>query len=584
LETDSERPVESISPELPTASRSQLDRWGVTPQDLLVLTAGVLFAAGIGPFTFNTWTPRMAALLAGLPLGLVLLVRLAWTRDKAAIAAVAFLSWALIGAIASGAPWRSLLGQVNGNTQSVLIFCGVFGFWALARTMSDRGRALVGPVLVAALAASALVGLVQVLFNTVGGSFPLVGGRASGLGGNAAYFSTTICGACAWCASTAESAGSIRMRRLSLGAVAFFALAVGLSGTRVSIIALAVVCVAVCFRARNLRSLLVSLAVVAGLGASFVLQKATSQVTDTADRFASAGTSGRIALWRAAISGFADRPLLGWGAGRVRPAFQHHLTADFVRIYQRDDIMEAWYDVHNVVMQMLVTVGLVGVVLLILFVTFALRGGDFGLALAAVGISVNWMLQPSTLSSLAITAIFLGASAGRIVKPAATGVAPARRSRILTASAVSLGLTTAMALVVADVHLGHAVRSGNASAVRSAAAWYGDDPFVMDNFVMDTYRADIASDRVARTELAHREIAAEPDVARWWNELAMTQWESGDLDGMRASIDHALLLQPNHVRSWVQLTAYAKRVGDKELEATAQAHACDLGALVCPAG
>ncbi|HEX2782692.1 MAG TPA: hypothetical protein VHN36_03835, partial [Ilumatobacteraceae bacterium] len=73
----------------------------------------------------------------------------------------------------------------------------------------------------------------------------------------------------------------------------------------------------------------------------------------------------------------------------------------------------------------------------------------------------------------------------------------------------------------------------------------------------------------------------EPDVPTWWSELAMTQWDTGELDGMRASIEKALALQPNHVRSWVQLTAYAKRVGDTDLEKTARGHACDLGAPVC---
>ena len=585
LETEPDRAVETISPEVPDRSRSQLDRWGVTPQDLLVLMAGVVFAAGIGPFMFGGWTPRMAALLAGLPLGVVLMVRLAWSRDKAAIVAVAFLVWALIGGLASGAPWRSILGQVDGNTQSVVLFCGVFGFWALSRTMSDRGKALVGPVLVVGLGVSALVGILQIVFGIHGGLLPVSGGRASGLEGNAAYFSMTLCGAAAWCASTSESGEGNRLRQLSLGAVAFFAMAIGLSGTRGSIIALGVICVAVCWRARNIRSLRVPLAVVLGLGASFAAQHATRLVTNTADRFASGGgTSERFAMWKASVSGFADRPLLGWGAGRARPAIEHHLTADFVRLYQRDDVSAVWNDVHNVVLQMLVTVGIIGVLFLTLFVVFAFRKADFGLALAAAAISVNWLLQPSTLSSLAIAAIFLGASATRIAKPAAIGIPPGRWLRIVTGASVTVGVTAAMALVVADVHLRHAVRSGDQAAIRSAAGWFGEDPFVLDVVVMDSYRSSVASDRAERTKVALREVGAEPDVPHWWNELAMTQWDSGDLAGMRASIDEALSLQPNHVRSWVQMTAYAKRVGDKELESVARAHACDLGAPVCQPG
>ena len=63
----------------------------------------------------------------------------------------------------------------------------------------------------------------------------------------------------------------------------------------------------------------------------------------------------------------------------------------------------------------------------------------------------------------------------------------------------------------------------------------------------------------------------------------MTQFESDDLEGMRASIEKALALQPNHTRSWVQLTIYAQSVGDTQLETHARARACELGALVLPA-
>ena len=103
-------------------------------------------------------------------------------------------------------------------------------------------------------------------------------------------------------------------------------------------------------------------------------------------------------------------------------------------------------------------------------------------------------------------------------------------------------------------------------------------------FFVDTYKASDPHEAQARVEAARRAVAAEPDVPVWWNELAMTQWDTRDFEGMRQSVEKALELQPNHVRSWVQLTAYAKHVGDVELEATARKHACDLGAPVCQPG
>ena len=59
---------------------------------------------------------------------------------------------------------------------------------------------------------------------------------------------------------------------------------------------------------------------------------------------------------------------------------------------------------------MLIAVGIVGVVLLTVFVVLAFRRVDFGMGLAAVAISINWLLQPAGISSLGVAAIFLGAS------------------------------------------------------------------------------------------------------------------------------------------------------------------------------
>jgi O-antigen ligase len=581
LETKSVPAAEAIESTEVAPPRSQLVRWGLTSQDLLVFIAAALFCAGAGPFEFSGWTPRMAALLAALPLGVVVLVRMARRRDKAAIAALGFLAWALVGAVASGAPWRSVVGQVDGNTQSILIFCGVFGLWALARSLSDRGRALIGPVLVGALGLSALIGVLQIVLDIRSGSLAHVDGRAGGLEGNAALFSATLCGGCLWSASVSESAASARTRLYALMGVGFFALAIGLSGTRVSIIAIGATTVVVCWHARTLRSARIPAAILVGLGASALLQRIVQTGTETASRFATVNSGGRDQLWGFGLSALRDRPLLGWGVGRVRTGVQHHFTPDFVRSFQADDFSAAWNDVHNVVIQMLVSVGIVGFILLIGFVVFAFRKADFGLALAAVAISINWLLQPAGISSLAVAAIFLGASLTRDAAPDAGG---RRWSRLMTASAVVIGLSTALALVIADLHLKQAQESGDSAELRAAAAWFGNDPFIADIFVMPTYRTDLAEGRQARTATARRMVQAEPDIPTWWNELAMTQWESGDLEGMRTSIEAALELQPNHVRSWVQMTAYAKRVGDTELEAIARTHACDLGAPVCAPG
>ncbi|HVE19208.1 MAG TPA: O-antigen ligase family protein [Ilumatobacteraceae bacterium] len=581
VETEPDLPAETVAGDQIGRGHSQFARWGLTSHDVLVLAAGALFCAGTGPFEFGGWTLRMAALLGGLPLGVVLLVRLAWNRDRAALAAVAFVVWAFVAALASGAPWRSIVGQVDGNTESVVIFLGVFGFWALARRMSDRGRALVGPVLVGALAVSALVGVLQIVLDIRTGSLAQVSGRAGGLEGNAVLFSATLCGAAAWCSSVTISATSLRSRRVSLACLVFFALAIGLSGSRVSVASIVLVSFVVCWRARNVSSLRVPAAALLGLIASWLVQLWAHAGANTADRLSSAGDAGRWGLWRAGFSAIVERPILGWGPGRIRPAIQHHFTSEFVRLHQNDDRQYAWTDIHNIVIEMLIAVGIVGVVLLTVFVVLAFRRVDFGMGLAAVAISINWLLQPAGISSLGVAAIFLGASSAFVAAPRRP---IPRWPRVLTASAVALGLTTALALVAADLNLRRAVDSGDPATIRSAAAWFGNDPLVLDVFVLESYSPSVASDLPGRVATARRTAEAEPDIPLWWSELAMTQFESNDLEGMRTSIETALALQPNHTRSWVQLTIYAESVGDTQLETHARARACELGALFCQPG
>ena len=202
-----------------------------------------------------------------------MLVRLAWNRDRAALVAVAFVVWAFVAALASGAPWRSIVGQVDGNTESVVIFLGVFGFWALARRMSDRGRALVGPVLVGALAVSALVGVLQIVLDIRNG--PLGAGRwpRRRTGGQRGVVQRHLVrGRCVVFERHHFCRESPLARRLSLACVVFFALAIGLSGSRVSVASIVLVSVVVCWRASKLSSLRVPAAALLGLIASWLVQ------------------------------------------------------------------------------------------------------------------------------------------------------------------------------------------------------------------------------------------------------------------------------------------------------------------------
>ncbi len=96
-------------------------------------------------------------LLAALP-GVVALVRLARRRDRAAVAACVLAVWILVAALFSGAP-RLALGGVFGRESSALIAIGALGLWALGRELSEPGRRLLAPVLLSALAIECARGL-----------------------------------------------------------------------------------------------------------------------------------------------------------------------------------------------------------------------------------------------------------------------------------------------------------------------------------------------------------------------------------------------------------------------------------------
>jgi len=566
-------------PEPTVSSKSQFARWGLSTHDVLVLAAGAWLCVASGPFTFKGWTPRMAVILAVLPIGLVSLWRLARRRDRAALAAAGFLGWATISALASRAPWMSLVGYV-GRNGSVLIFCGVLGLWALSRGLSDRARELVGPVIVAALGVSAFVGILQIILDIDSGPLAIAGGRAMGLDINPVYFAATLGGAAAWCASRAMEVHG-RSRMWLLTGAAYFTFAIGLSGSRSSVGAIVVACAVICIRSRRLESGWTLAAVMSGFALSTLSQRQLGggRSADTVNRFGeSAGFTERFQVWKNGVSAVLDRPLLGWGPDRIRPAIQHHFSADFTRAFQREDISQQYFDVHNFILQILIAVGVIGLALLVAFVVFNSRRSNFTLTLTAATIVLNWMLQPAWLSSLPLVAILLGAAATRPTSPPQ----PRRHRRDVAGGvALALGLLAAGGLLTADLGLRVAADSGNPATVRRVAGWFGDDPYVLDNFVVNTYDPTIPAQRPARVAAARRAAEAEPDIPFWWSELAMTQRENGDLAGMRSSIDKALALQPNHVRSWTQLALWAQAVGDDALAKEAEAHACSLGAMFC---
>jgi O-antigen ligase len=557
--------------------------------DFLVLAAAFFFCTAIGPFfVFPSYTPRMVLLLVALLPGVVALVRLALRRDRAAVAACALAVWIVAAAFFSGAP-RLALGGVFGRESSALVAIGALGLWALGRELSEVGRSRLAPVLLTALALSALVGFLQILLSIDTGVFARTADRASGLTTNPVYFGSLMG------AAVILAAARWRERQhpaLMLAFVGVFAFAVDLSGSRIALAATVLVLAYITVRTGVRRGWPLPVAYAVGTLFSVGFVAAVGDGGQgAADRVASGSSSGRIDVWRYGWSAFGEHPVFGWGLGRFRAAIQEHMSADFVRDHAPNDRVPIIFDAHNIIVELTVTLGIIGLVLAGVFAWQAGRRASGALAGFVVVIAVTWLLQPAALSTLPIAMIVLGASRREAADNAPDGLTssstdapavsstPTSPSRI-SAFALAVGVVPALWLTAADLRLKSALDAMDARQIDAAAGWFPTDPVISD-LVAQAWFVEEEFDQTLRPnvlEWSNRTTEVESDRAYWWARLAGRQFAFGDLDGVKASLDEALDRQPWHSMSWALMELYAVRADDPALQADAHARLCELGA------
>ena len=83
------------------------------------------------------------------------------------------------------------------------------------------------------------------------------------------------------------------------------------------------------------------------------------------EKYIKASSAARIVVWKSGLQAFKERPILGWGPENFRLAFEQNFDN---RLYQNDYQGEIWFDrAHNLIVDTLVSVGVVGGVSVILF-------------------------------------------------------------------------------------------------------------------------------------------------------------------------------------------------------------------------
>jgi O-antigen ligase len=547
--------------------RSIAGRVGLTDSDALIVSLGALYVVAFGPFFHSfLWTPRVILLLGALPFGLYELARLVRDGDRPAIAGTFLIGWALFVGLLSDAPVASIL-IVNGRWDSVLWLAAALGMWALGRRLSPRGRVVLGMAFLGASGASGIIGVLQALFDIRYEPLAAAGRRASGFNVNPVYFGAIMAGAAGYCIR--EYVADVRRRhnRWALTGVAVGVLLVTLSGSRVALASSAIVIVVGIAVSRTGRSLLLVPAAACGALVATMLQRVGGSAdSSAADRLTSGGIWPRARVWSYGWRAFLDRPITGYGLGRFRPATERFFSPEFVRREATDDLIQAWYDAHNVVVQVTVSLGVVGLGLLAWFLVSAARRSHGPLLWAASAIAICWLLEPPSHVTYGLAALLLGAS--QLDRGQHTGIeASVRMNRTMAVFACVVAAVLSGWAIVSDLTLKAAYESGDVDDARRALAWNPLDATAFQIVSTAVFEPTDYSDEIAVEVLQWSERATElePGLPLMWAQLGIRQLLFGDADGGRVSLEHAIELQPYHPLALVVLRGIAQREGDDDL-------------------
>jgi hypothetical protein len=446
--------------------------------------------------------------------------------------------------------------------------------------MSDRGRLLLPYALLIGLGMSGLVAILQVAIDS--GTTSEFGGsvetRGSGLTASPVQLGALMAAAVAIASTLALAARGRRFVAWCAGVV-FFATAANLSGSRIAMATIVVILVALFVIDRTFRAPALFIAAVVGTLLSSLIDRAGE--ASSTSRLDAQG-SDRLVAWKLGWQSFLDRPLVGFGPGGFRPSIQGRFTAEFVRTSAYDEQHGSWFDAHNLAVEVLVTVGIIGLVLLGVFLWFSLRRARGPLLAGFAAIAMSWTMQPMSVSTAPIALLCLGAAAPLVAAPPEW----TRRSIARPALAVagSLGAVLALGYAFIDLRLDAAISGGNAVEIEDAARPFANDAVVAD-FVAQGWANAYLFDGADRSHLLHwsgEPARREPDRPYWWSKYAGTQIAFKDYEGARDSLDRAIALQPWSPTAWPLMLRLAEKTEDAELTALATEKVCELQLDSCP--
>lgn len=356
----------------------------------------------------STLGPRMAVLLVLAALGLPRLVQLAVDSPLRwpARAAAAFCGWAVLSAAVSQVPLIGFFGYSERGT-GALFWAAVASLWALGTGLEVPGRRVVRSALGLVVTVEALSVLTEVAASSSTGwrhfmqglpGLQLVNGQPVGTLDSAASAAAVLVAGIALLA-----AGAARPTRRWWALVGGLAFVAQLTGERTPLVLAGLVAAVVAVTLGWRAGLRLAAAVGAGVGVGFGFEQLPAIAhgsLSTASHFAPAGAP---TVWNAALSAAGHHLLVGTGPGQGVSAIQALLHAPVQHGAVVDD---AW----SLVLEVAVTTGIVGLVLLVAWLVPVVRRAHGPLALAALVLLAAKLVEPLDVTLPALAFIGLGAA------------------------------------------------------------------------------------------------------------------------------------------------------------------------------
>jgi O-antigen ligase len=330
------------------------------------------------------------------------------------VAAALFGVWTFASVLWAGNP-----DDAYRDTFSYLIDVG----YALAFALLVRGAAQLRAVFLTLVLGSALVGVLS-FFHYVAGE-----ASASGFQGDRNFFALYQVIAIPAALVLAAQSRSPARRLLYYAAISVIVLSVVASESRGGVITLGAATVITLFTPGKLffrrlshrlmyaLAFLLAAAVTFAAGAQPFLERATT-ILDAADPTGYDRGSGRLDLWRAAITGFRESPWIGLGGGNFR-ARSLDLLQETPGVDLNQNYIKEGVEAHNSYLDVITGLGVVGGVLfaavLALTLVSLVRSLRHARAAGALDIERYAAGVLAAMLALSVTAAFLSVAYGRLL-------------------------------------------------------------------------------------------------------------------------------------------------------------------------